>query len=206
MALTVITAASTRRLTTLEAVEAELGMDAASEGSEVLDRMIGQASSAIERACGRIFAQQRYQEILLPVDGPWLFLAMTPIVSVSSLVLDGTAVTDYRVEQAEAGFLYRALGWDAWSTSEYTVQYVAGFIVPEQTNAPVPTGDLLPADVERAALEAVKVWYHERLPSDRIQSRTIGDQRIEYAISAGRQALPVLCQDLIAPWRRMAIA
>jgi hypothetical protein len=192
----------------LEAVEAELGMDAASEGSEVLDRMIDQASSAIERTCGRIFAQQRYQEILLPVDGLWLFLAMTPIVSVSSLVLDGTAVTDYRVELAEAGLLYRALGWAAWSTSEYTIQYVSGYRLPEQTSAPEPTGEILPADLQRAAIECTKVWFFEKDPTQRVQSRQIGDQRVDYGIQSTRAGLPKLAQSILRDggWIKLRVA
>ena len=59
MAVTVLTPASTFRLTTLEAVMAEIIFE---DQILFVESLIDQVSSAIARYCGTIFAQQRYRE------------------------------------------------------------------------------------------------------------------------------------------------
>ena len=65
MAVTVLTPASTFRLTTLEAVLAEITL-----GDEILfaESLIDQVSASIARYCGCILAQQRYRETIT-MDG-----------------------------------------------------------------------------------------------------------------------------------------
>ena len=70
------------------------------------------------RECQTIFAQQAYREVQgMTYSGPHLFLRYGPIVSVSSVGHGTTLYTDYRVESAEAGMLYRREGWRLWGCS-----------------------------------------------------------------------------------------
>lgn len=206
MAATVVTAADSRRLVSLSTLDEVLGSGAVQGSLALFERLIDQASAAVERYCRRIFAQQRYAEIIPAVKDEWLWLTHAPVVSVTSVVHGAETATGYRVELPAAGGLFRQDGWALYATDpEWTVTYVAGYILPEQTNAMVPSGEVLPADIEAAVLEAIKVWHHERFPGDRVQSRDFGDQRVSYFIQAGRGALPVLAQELLKPWRRLVV-
>src|SRR5262245_34818458 len=140
MSVTVLTAASTYRLTTLDAVMAELPL-----ADQVLfaEDLIDQASAAVARYCGTILAQQRYREVQVACYAtPYLFWRYWPIVSVNSVMHGSTALTDYRIESAEAALLYRRSGWTLypWSEEDWTVEYVAGYILPEQFTSPHATG------------------------------------------------------------------
>jgi hypothetical protein len=204
MSLTVLTAANSRRLTTQEAVYQDTRDVRVLEQPTLMEQLIDQASAAIERYCWRIFAQQRYLEVIPGIPSAFVPLRYATIVSVASVLIDTTAVTDYRIEDADAGLLFRRWGWGS-PYIDVTAEYIAGWILPEQTSTPAPSGPLLPADVERAAIESVKVWFKELNPSDRIEARQIGDQRIDYGVQARRQAIPVLAEDLLAGWRRVAL-
>lgn len=206
MALTVLTAATSRRLTTAEALYDDTGDVFYLEEPTKANALIDQASAAIEGYLGRILAQQRY--LLITGQRPEVCLPLhektRPIVTVDGIEAGDTTVTDYRIENAEAGLLYRRDGWGRYrGLDDLEVTYVAGYILPEQTTPPGPSGLVLPADIEHATIETAKVWRHERLPESRVVSRTLGDQRIEYAVQAGRRAIPVLAQHMLStykPW------
>lgn len=211
MSLTVLTAATSRLLTTKDALGLQLGDAVVLAQVDLFDQLIAHASAAVERECGLVLAQQRYREILLRQRDPMLLLKRRPIVEVDSVTLDGTAYTDYRIEQPGAGILYRRDGW--WGLgwlAEWTVTYVAGFILPSQVaaTAPEPTGERLPADIEQAVIETIKVWQHELVPSERVAAKTFGltGDRIDYRLSATRESLPPLARHLVAPWRSAVLA
>jgi hypothetical protein len=204
MSITVVTAATSVRLCRVTDV-----LDEMPENVLLVERFVDQASAAIERYCQRVFAQQAYREIRLPEHSRSLMLHRLPIVSVSLVELDDVAVTDYRIESAEAGQLYRQLGWAGnWQTSEWTIEYIAGYRLPEQTTPPDANGPALPGDVQRACIEAVKIWWAEKEISDRIASKTLGltGDSISYRISAHQESLPPLAKHLLDPWRRMVLA
>lgn len=206
MAITVLTASNTQRLTTLAAVLAEITLD---EHLLFAESLIDQASAAVARYCDTIFAQQEYREIQ---TGEYrttaLFLRYAPLVSVDPVTAGTTEIEDYRIQSAEGGWLYRREGWYlGWSTEEeWTVDYIAGYILPEQVTPPEPTGPTLPDDIERATIESVKVWFHERMVAERIEARTLGDQRIDYGVQARHTGLPTLAKDLLEPWHRLRLA
>ena len=212
MSVTVLTPATSYRLTTLQAVMAEITL-----ADQVLfaESLIDQASAAVARECIKlrgIVAQQAYRE----VQGGYywtqhLFLRYTPIVNVSSVSHGPTVVTDYRLESTESGMLYRHAGW--WLFPGYndpwTIDYIAGYVLPAQLTPPDPTGPTLrdhASDLERATIETIKVWFHERMVETRIESRTLGDQRIDYGVQARKVAIPALAKDLLKHWRGMVIA
>lgn len=208
MSVTVLTAASTYRLTTISAVMAEIPL-----ADHVLfaESLIDQASAAVARYCGTIFAQQAYREVQTGVYATTaLFLRYWPVVSVTPVSYGSTAITNYRIESAEAGVLYRREGWSLWTGSddEWTVDYVAGYVLPSQVTPVAPLGPTLPDDLERATIETIKVWFHERLVGSRVESKTFGmtGDRIDYGIQASRRGLPALAKDLLCPWRRLRVA
>jgi hypothetical protein len=209
MSVTILTPSNTQRLTTLAAVMAEITMD---DQLIFAESLIDQASAAVARECGTIFAQQAYREVQLgEYLTRYLFLRYGPMVAVSNVSAGATVMTDYRLAGGSPPMLYRGNGWylPQWSEREWTVDYIAGYILPEQLNPPEPTGPTLRAqasDLERATLETIKVWFHERLMETRIQSRSLGDQRIDYGVQALRTGIPALAKDLLKPWKCMVLA
>jgi hypothetical protein len=204
MSVTVLTPADSRRL-----CEVMQALDEMPEPVILVERFIDQASAAIERYCGRIFAQQRYRE----VRGPWLWsdhlvLRHSPVISVSLVSADGQAITDYRIEDAEAGILYRRDGWGRWGGEEWTFEYVAGFFLPEQSTPTDAAQIDLPGDIQRACIETTKIWWQEREILDRIASKTLGltGDRVDYRVSAHREHLPVLARYSLDRWRRSLVA
>jgi hypothetical protein len=209
MSVTVLTAATTYRLTTLEAVMAEVPL---ADQLLFAEGLIDQASAAVSRYCDTIFAQQQYREVQTGFyGGPVLFLRYAPLISVGPVSAGSTLITDYRILTAGSGILYRPRGWGLWgyngySLDDWTIDYLAGYILPDEMSPLDPLGPTLPDDLERATLETIKVWFHERMVGERIESRTLGDQRIDFGVQARHTGIPVLAKDLLQPWRRMRVA
>lgn len=207
MSITITVPATETRLTTLERVKAELGVTDTTDDA-VLEGMLDRASSAIADETRRVFGVHTVTETLDGTGSRLLGLSRTPIIAVSAVLEDGTAITDYSIEDAGAGALYRANGWGRsgglrmWGTEafssgyilpgyqdlRYSVTYQAGYILPAEAS---PT---LPGAVEQACLETVKAWYSERDGSAEVSSLQIGQLRVSYraseATSADRYALP----------------
>lgn len=154
MALTVTTAAVSQRLTRKEKVKAELGITGTDDDA-LFDDLIDEASSAIVSFCRRPFAREVLTETV-PGYGDFLLkLERTPIISVSSVTKDSGIITDYSIDDAGAGTLYRRGGW-AWSVQSiaglsgwqrwpgrglplprqeeplFAVAYTAGYLLPQQ--------------------------------------------------------------------------
>lgn len=177
--LVVLTAATTTNLIQLATVKAHLRPAITGTGEDArLTDLIRWASAAINRHCRRTFARQKYRETLAGSGSQTLMLARGPVEVDSNrrlltLSLNGTgAVTDYRVEDAMAGFLWRENLWPgsggyvgrygrrysraAQDLETITVDYWAGYQMPGDT--PVAGAYALPADVEQAALLTVEHW------------------------------------------------
>jgi hypothetical protein len=157
MGLSLVTRASTLRLTTKERVQLEMPSIPAGDLAFV-DKLVDNASSAIASYCNRDkapFARQSYTETLGAYGDIWLMLKATPLVVVTSVLQDGQALTDWVIEDADAGVLYRrqqffwtsqlnpgyagrqtfpAFGAPIAGTEEprFTVNYVAGWLTPAQ--------------------------------------------------------------------------
>lgn len=224
MAVTVVTPASTTLLTTVGRVQAELGLTAG-EDTDLLAGMIERASSAIARECRRVFGRETVTETLDGSGSRLLALSRTPIVSVASVTEDGVALaaTEYAVEDAEAGALYRQDGWGRaggyrmWgteafssgyilpgsaSTLRYAVTYTGGYLLPPEAGAN------LPGAVEQACLETVKAWYEARDgAAGEVSSLQIGTLRVGYraeAAPAVNGVLPARALALLRNERRIA--
>jgi len=174
MALSVTTPAQTTRLTTVAAVQAELGLSAGTDDALIL-RMIDRASSAIVNYCRRPFAREALTETCGGFGGITLQLARTPVVALGTVSRETNLITDATVSDADKGWLYRRAGWvwtdqtysglsggGAWmdwgtplprqEEPQFSVAYTAGYILPEQSR--VGTASISASDADNSFNDA----------------------------------------------------
>lgn len=161
-------------LTTWATIKTELGLADADQTNA--ERLINVASTAIEGYCGRHFDKATVtSEIYVATGMQRLILERTPIVSISSITDDGTAIaaSDYAIEDAALGFVWSDVGWatedeiilgsvsrrEIPGSSErlLKVTYIGGYVTPNLTG----TRDL-PYDIEQACIETVCSLWRRR--------------------------------------------
>lgn len=197
MGLTVQTPASHQLLCDLPTVKAELGIGTTDQSKDaLLLEYIQDASEAIKNYCNRTFAQQTYVETLAGFGSVYMQLHESPIIGTPTVLFQGTAVTDFSVEDPDAGLLYRQalwtwtaqVGWvlTGWvaprseavdATGAFQVTYTAGFILPGQVNPPVlPAngGKLLPRDIVKAARDLTRMFYLRKSLDPELAERRVG--------------------------------
>ena len=181
--------------------------------------LIRAASRWAETYVGRPLGLQVYSETLAAAGDNLLVLGRRPVHAVlrlfdSTASCDATELcsTDYRVEDAEAGFLGRDKGfaWTAqeiWGKGDFSLG-LTGALLPGHLTRPwmveygagyVPIGGIdsgsgnwatqatstsrtLPDDIERAVVFKVSEWW-DRLSG--IRSERVGDLAVEYTDRAG---------------------
>lgn len=217
--LTITTAADATNLVTLAEVKSKLRLTGTEEDA-VLAALIAEASSACVGHIGRPIARQRYTETVKAYDLIELQLSRFPIDTSAAITvsIDGEAMTDFSVEDAEAGILLRENGWpwsgslsgiDGFRTPDselplVSVVYTAGWAVPGQA---APDGELtLPAKISRACFEAVKDWWLRDQRDTQITARNIpqpgGVATVSYATpSTDLLALPPISLALLREYR-----
>lgn len=166
--LTVTTPAGSRRLTRKENVKREMPDVPAASDDAFLDSLVDAASSAVERFVHggnpRVprFPRQVLSETLPGYAEVWLTVERTPIVSIAAILYDSTPITDFLLDDPEAGMIYRQVGW-YWTAQvfgglvakqrwpgigdplprqeepRFTVNYTAGYLVPGQDLVAVTT-------------------------------------------------------------------
>jgi len=144
MAITILTYPSSTDLTTLAELKAALQITVSTYDT-LLSSKIRAASDAILSHCGREFARAKVEETVKGYGDTRLMLSLTPISSVVSVAQDSSPITDYVVENAKVGFLYRRAGWDwtaqlGWSLSGtpipgseeavFAATYYGGYLLP----------------------------------------------------------------------------
>jgi uncharacterized phiE125 gp8 family phage protein len=205
--VTVVTAApaADRRLCSLDAVKAELGISGADQDS-LLDDLRDQASAAAASFCGRVFAEEVVRETWrnrARVDGA-LVLARHPVSAVASVTEGGEELIadDYEMD-GNSGMLWRLSGDDraCWPAAKLVVEYTAGWRVPDQTS---PT---LPADVSRAAVLLAASMYHNQGRDRALRSESVdGVMSASYLDPrAGAEQMPPEVAGLLAPYRLVAV-
>lgn len=202
----IIAAATNRKLTTLAAVKADLGLTGAEEDAR-LDALIEQYSAAMVGWCGRPFALETLRETAFSrtaTDG--LMLSRWPIVSIASITVDGTAVAAeaYTVDST-GGLVYQRQSGHCgfwWPRGETVATYSAGYVLPGEDER------TLPHDVERAAIMLVKAAF---LASDRdplVRSDSVdgvGTTTWFPTLGTAGDAMPLEVQGLLAPYRHPGI-
>lgn len=173
--LEILTPATATNLIELATVKAHLRPAIVGTGEDArLTDLIRWASAAINRHCRRTFARQKYRQTLPGSGLQTLMLGASPVEAAASTVgLYGSAITDWRIEDPVAGFLWRLSGWpdsigyhghygrrldrDSVDRAGVVVVFWAGYQMPGET--PIVGAFQLPDDVERAALLTVAEWF-----------------------------------------------
>jgi hypothetical protein len=101
---------------------------------ENADALLQAASGLVRLSCGWNISRETVTEQLLDGSGATiLFLPTLHLVDVTEVLIDGTAVTDYR--KSAMGALYRAAGWP-WGFENISASYVDGLDpVPAEVKA-----------------------------------------------------------------------
>ncbi len=146
MSLTLVTRASSRRLVSVSRARLALSLDPAQD--DELARKVDGASTEVERYCGRLFAREEVTELVRGYGGLLLRLRRRPVLRVSAVLSNGEVIADFTIDDEGAGALYRQKGWE-WTTQpgylldqyrepereepSYSVTYIAGYLLPEDT-------------------------------------------------------------------------
>lgn len=218
MAITISSAASTKQLTTLATLKADLGITTTDDDT-LLGLKIDQASAAIVSYCGREFAQETVVETLPAYGGMNILLTRTPVTTITSITYDSATVpaADYTLIEPTIGTVYNKSGWNDTRASLtgisgikssrsgeylYTATYTGGYILPGMAG----TRDL-PHDIENACLQLAGMMYFNRKRDlglkqesvSNVYSRTYSDSDI----SMGR--FPESIATLLDKWKRYEV-
>jgi hypothetical protein len=212
--LEMLTPAVSLLLTTLEAVKTDLEIPLSDTSKDtILNSLIVDVSDEIQREF-QFLCRQSYRETLAGYGNTRLMLARTPIVTVSAVTQNSEPITDYVIENKEAGFLYRRFGW-CWTASvgwkitgyvipnsehpEFEVTYVAGYLAADQQDSDMP------GEIRRSATETVIDWFKSLSRASDIQSKSVGDLSITYVTGNGaKMAIPPRAMSRLQKWLRLA--
>jgi hypothetical protein len=207
-------------LTTLQTVLDELSLT--SDGGGVRDqrveRFINVASEWIRDYCGRELHRGGVVEGVKAYGRPTIRLSRTPIVSITSIVVDGTELDDYSIEDAVRGRVYRSAGWPwtaaarggittpqvpGWETgSRIVAVYVGGWVTPKQAadtaGDPDPLERDLPWQVEDACVRLVASRWRGRGTDGSVISEAGQNVGVTFEPSA----VPRAVLAALAPYRR----
>jgi hypothetical protein len=137
MAITVTVPPGTTKLIALSDLKAILGItDSAND--TLLGNIFQRGSDAIARFCNRVFAQRTVIETLPGPGGQLLKLKFSPVVTLTSIALDGETVDPdtYTLTKPDAGIIFRESYW-AYTGHKYSyaVTYVHGYNLPDMSGA-----------------------------------------------------------------------
>lgn len=204
---TVTVAPDETQLTTVARVKQELGITGTTYDT-LLGHKIDEATSDIEAHIERTLARATLsQQFWGEGTGEYLVLDRTPVVSITSVTVDGVAVntSEFRLD-AEAGILYRldSSGYPSfWSwCGTVVVVFVAGYAMPSET-----ARDLPPA-LEAAAIELVNSYWQSRGRDPLVRAEDVpGLASVTYWVGAvGEEGqLPPGVTAKISPFRRALV-
>jgi len=203
--LAVTTPAADRNLLTMAQIRRAVGVTDASQDGALAD-LNRQVAAAFSRrfltaagATPPTFRLETLTETLRDVVASHLWLSRAPVVSITSVVVDGTTkdATDYEVDGRR---LYR-LSSDArvwWSAAKIVVVYSAGW-------------DVVPEEIELAASKLAQLLWSESAAQGRADPnlkrvRVDGVGEREWWVgSADDPLMSKEVQELMSPFREMVI-
>lgn len=219
MSLVVVTPAESTNLTTTLLVQTKLGLVGVDD--TIFDGLVAAASDFVMKYINHFLPAEEVTETIPGYDNNVLMLSRTPIVSVSAISFYGDVITDFTIEDADAGILWRDRGWDAvvgWSNSvqhhvlpnssapKWSVTYTGGFVLPSFNPPAVST---LPASLQQAVEELIRVWYVEiksNLPLN-VTGVKVGDYSISFdhngAFNVLELGVPQNVLLLLRPFKRI---
>jgi hypothetical protein len=201
----VVTPAASFALVTVADAKTALGIDPADTSQDaILSQQIDAVSQAVNNWCNRIFVVQTYQDQLRNPDFCWAEPIVTrqyPIIVADPLAItvDGAAIDPTLFEvYPETGRLYplNLAGTDpatagVWSGALILVDYTAGF-------------DVIPADVQGAALEWVNARWNAIGRDPALRSETIPDVITQVwggNDPSSASAMPDACTEWLSAYR-----
>lgn len=191
-------------LTTVEAVNAALGITGDTAADALTADEITAASKRLAEICGRIFAEHSVTETFM-LHEYWVHglpLRDYPVIEIASVTVNDVllAATDYKFVP-DGGLLWKwnGLGCVGWGCGTVEVVYTAGYELPSGA----------PASLAQACIE----WIEEdRIAGERdtsIRDIQHGDRRVSYfnaSVSGTNASLPASVADLIRPFKRVVLA
>jgi hypothetical protein len=201
--LTVVEAASSYDLTTLDIAKEELDIgDARSDG--MLKRWISETSILLAASCNRTFGLETVVETFRGRRGS-LRLSRYPVAELTSVTDSGdTDVTADFVLDAESGLLRRSglpnnwferdLDWawsQGWTYNDTTVHYSGGYALPD--DAPLP--------LQQACLTMLKHRWSARTRDPSLRTIDVpGVISKTFWVSSNADGLPPEVQQLLDPY------
>ena len=195
--ITVITPPTTNMLTATATAARELAIAEATAG---LQELMGQASDACARHCGRSegFGRATVAQTERDIYTDCIVLDRDINPTITSVVEEGTtlAATDYELD---GSLLYRLTddSRTPWNAAKVVITYVAGYVLLTDT----------PQDLERACIATLAAIHAARGRDPRIRSEAAdGVGSVSYLDpKAGAEALPVEAAALLGPYRKISL-
>lgn len=200
MSITVIEPATSTDLTVKETIQTQLGL-AVGTDDEIFDQLIAAASDFIVDYTQRKFARERWEELVPGYNTNWLQVSLTPINSINSIMVDNTTITDFIIEDPDAGLIFREVGWQTSQSfhkaivrhpltrselPRFKVNYYGGYVLPSFATGTID----LPNSINQACVDLVRTWYGKVKDNigDDVKQIKIGDYAISYdTIGAGSE-------------------
>lgn len=201
--LSVVTPATSMRLTTLERAREMLGFGYGDY--DAAERCIDSASRTIADHCRRPFGLATYRETFRGADLPdGALLSRGPVTAFVSVTSDDTvlAAEEYSFDP-DLGRLYRTdlagLVWRWWG-SALTVVYSAGYTLPADTGTWT-----LPDPVERACILLAGAYLSQRDRDPLIRTESVeGVGSTTWWVPGGSGLPSQEAEQLLQPYRRLA--
>jgi len=197
----ILEAAEFKQLVSLTRLKAQLGITDPAE-DELLTYLLDAASSFIVDYTGREFARERIKETVPGYGTTNLLLSRGYVDTVNSVTHEAEILTDYIIENPEAGILYRSRGW-VWTAGtgfqltmrpiagteepKFVIDYYGGYWLSSFTGMKPDGIQALPASLEQACIELIRLWYTENKSNmvSGVESLRIGDYSVKFGASNG---------------------
>lgn len=157
----------------------------ATSSDEILRRFIDAATQAGESHTRRVFGRRTVTETHYQ-GGMFLILKQVPVLSVSSVLVNGEAVSGWGVVNAKSGLVTRdgTLRSSFWQDSPTTVTYVAGY-------------QQQPAYDRQGVLEMIRHLWETQRGAVLAQPNGLGDWNPSQSFSIPRRVQELWDQDLM---------
>jgi len=218
MSITVVDPAPNTLLTTVEAVKFNLGITE-DDTDDQIECMIQESSDFIVSYTARTFARQNVTEAFVGKGLPNAQLSITPINSISALTFKTSPVTNFTIDdkeagiiQIETGFTSTEIGWNTidravspYAVKDWACTYIGGYILPSWQLTGLSRD--LPYDLERACIEMTKVTFHNASLDGSIRTYKIGDTSVTWDKSssgsgANNAGIPTVAANILDYYRR----
>lgn len=204
--LEIVTPASSTRLTTLDAVKADLGLSG-SANDDALGALIDQFSNAIAAWCGRTFGAatvRETQDVSRLCDRRSILLERWPVIAISSITVAGEALASdaYVLDATKGELLFRgdSTRFTLWPVGETIVVYSTGYALPDDDDR------TLPHDIERACILMVRSAWTSMGRDPALRSEESTGVAIFTYFAAQGAGLSLEAQALLAPYRIAMVA